>query len=78
MSTTNLKVNCPHCKKQVRWHDSEQYRPFCSERCQQIDLGSWANEEYSIPVTTNEQWSESDSHPPLANDTENGNDPTLQ
>ena len=22
--------------------------PFCSERCQQLDLGRWLNEEYSI------------------------------
>ncbi len=24
--------------------------PFCSERCQSIDLGRWANEEYRIPA----------------------------
>jgi len=24
--------------------------PFCSERCRQIDLGKWLNEEYSVPV----------------------------
>ena len=26
------------------------YFPFCSERCQSIDLGRWANEEYRIPA----------------------------
>lgn len=25
--------------------------PFCSERCQQIDLGRWLNESYSFPST---------------------------
>ena len=24
--------------------------PFCSERCRQIDLGRWMNEEYSVPI----------------------------
>lgn len=24
--------------------------PFCSERCRQIDLGSWLGESYSMPV----------------------------
>lgn len=23
--------------------------PFCSDRCRQIDLGRWFNEEYSLP-----------------------------
>jgi hypothetical protein len=27
-----------------------RYRPFCSERCKQIDLGAWAAEQYTIPV----------------------------
>jgi len=26
------------------------YRPFCSKKCQLIDLGEWANEEKAIPV----------------------------
>lgn len=25
------------------------YRPFCSERCKQIDLGAWADEQYKVP-----------------------------
>jgi hypothetical protein len=32
--------------------------PFCSERCQLIDLGSWANEEYRIPVVDQEPGAE--------------------
>jgi endogenous inhibitor of DNA gyrase (YacG/DUF329 family) len=24
------------------------WRPFCSERCQTIDLGNWASEEYRL------------------------------
>jgi uncharacterized protein len=26
------------------------HMPFCSERCQLIDLGRWLSEEISIPV----------------------------
>jgi endogenous inhibitor of DNA gyrase (YacG/DUF329 family) len=25
-----------------------KFRPFCSERCKQIDLGAWASEKYVI------------------------------
>ncbi len=26
------------------------YKPFCSRRCSQLDLGKWLNEAYFIPV----------------------------
>lgn len=42
-------VNCPQCGKAVEWIAENRYRPFCSERCQLIDLGAWANEEYRVP-----------------------------
>ncbi|MCB0387007.1 MAG: DNA gyrase inhibitor YacG, partial [Bdellovibrionales bacterium] len=25
------------------------FRPFCSHRCQILDLGQWADEKYTIP-----------------------------
>ncbi|MGE3541053.1 MAG: DNA gyrase inhibitor YacG [Candidatus Tectimicrobiota bacterium] len=53
---------CPHCTRQVQWPDTPTY-PFCSERCQLIDLGLWANEEYRIPgerLTEEERWSGTD------------------
>ena len=40
---------CPMCREIVQW-DGNDYRPFCSERCQLIDLGSWATEQYRVPV----------------------------
>ncbi|WP_336367072.1 DNA gyrase inhibitor YacG [Marinobacter sp. C2H3] len=43
-------VQCPTCKQSVEWDDANRYRPFCSERCQLIDLGAWANEEYRVPA----------------------------
>ena len=43
-------VACPGCAKKVEWTDKNPYRPFCSERCKQIDLGAWAEEKYTIPA----------------------------
>lgn len=44
-------VNCPTCQKQTEWSTDNPYRPFCSERCKLIDIGKWASEEYTIPVS---------------------------
>lgn len=46
-------VNCPSCKKLVMWASSSEFRPFCSKRCQLIDLGQWANEENRLPAGAN-------------------------
>ena len=55
--TSPVKVNCPTCKIIVEWHRKSEYRPFCSDRCQKIDLGAWANEEYGIATEPTEEWS---------------------
>lgn len=47
-------VNCPTCQTEVLWHKESKYRPFCSERCQLIDLGEWANEEKRIASVEDE------------------------
>jgi uncharacterized protein len=36
---------CPQCSKATQ----QDFRPFCSKRCQQLDLGKWLNESYAIP-----------------------------
>lgn len=41
-------VDCPTCGKKVEWIEPNKFRPFCSERCKQIDLGAWAEEKYKI------------------------------
>jgi endogenous inhibitor of DNA gyrase (YacG/DUF329 family) len=43
-------VECPQCGKKVEWTEKNPFRPFCSERCKQIDLGAWAAEKYVIPA----------------------------
>lgn len=47
-----LVVPCPTCHKSVKWLPENTYRPFCSKRCQLIDLGEWAAEEKAIPSET--------------------------
>ena len=55
------KVNCPQCGALVEWSEKSTYRPFCSERCKQIDLGAWAEEKYTIPVEEQTELSEEDN-----------------
>ncbi|WP_206485033.1 DNA gyrase inhibitor YacG [Thalassotalea sp. G2M2-11] len=43
-----LKVSCPTCEKQIIWQVENEFRPFCSKRCQLIDLGDWAEENHKI------------------------------
>ena len=37
---------CPVCGKSA----AEPLRPFCSERCRQVDLGRWLSGGYAIPA----------------------------
>lgn len=46
---TPLVLACRRCGEMTTWHNNP-FRPFCSERCKLIDLGAWANEDYSIPA----------------------------
>ena len=41
-----LEVACPQCRKPVVWSPESAYRPFCSKRCQLLDLGAWAEESH--------------------------------
>lgn len=36
---------CKTCGKA----EEEKYRPFCSARCAQIDLGKWLNGSFVVP-----------------------------
>jgi endogenous inhibitor of DNA gyrase (YacG/DUF329 family) len=41
-------VRCPICKRESDSSTANKFRPFCSERCQLVDLGTWAGEGYRI------------------------------
>ena len=45
-------VKCPTCGDNVVWSASSPFRPFCSERCKNVDLGAWASERYAIADDT--------------------------
>jgi len=55
MTEAIRSVNCPRCRKPVRWGAESPFRPFCSERCKTIDLGAWAEEEYRVAVKESDQ-----------------------
>jgi uncharacterized protein len=55
-------MRCPTCQREIEWADSP-WRPFCSERCQLIDLGRWATGEFRIPQASGNDPSE---HEPSA------------
>lgn len=42
-------VKCPICGKASVWSPENRWRPFCSQRCRQIDLGAWASDQYRVP-----------------------------
>lgn len=62
MSEDIILVSCPTCGAEVKWEPQSKFRPFCSKRCQLIDLGEWAEEEKFIPsdgqITDSDDWSE--------------------
>jgi endogenous inhibitor of DNA gyrase (YacG/DUF329 family) len=38
-------MTCPICDKDT----DPKYRPFCSRRCADVDLGRWLKGSYAIP-----------------------------
>jgi len=46
MSEPRPERKCVVCSKP----QDDKFRPFCSKRCADIDLGRWLNEEYAIPT----------------------------
>jgi endogenous inhibitor of DNA gyrase (YacG/DUF329 family) len=38
-------MNCPICRKPLK----PAFRPFCSRRCADLDLGRWMTGAYAIP-----------------------------
>ena len=45
MKTT---VKCPECGNEAEFSPKNEHRPFCSRRCQLLDLGAWASEDRKI------------------------------
>jgi endogenous inhibitor of DNA gyrase (YacG/DUF329 family) len=49
---TAKTVKCPTCGGDSIYAPSNRWRPFCSQRCKEIDLGAWANEGFRVPEET--------------------------
>lgn len=45
-------VRCPACGGDSIYASSNRYRPFCSERCKDLDMGAWAAEHFRMPTET--------------------------
>ncbi len=66
------QAKCPMCEKRP---GVPEYRPFCSKRCADVDLGKWLGGNYAIPavepaddfgaeaaeLAENENWQSNDS-----------------
>jgi hypothetical protein len=52
----NSQKKCPNCGKPAL----PKFRPFCSTRCSQLDLASWFNEDYRMPVVETDDFDEDD------------------
>lgn len=48
-SAAERTVRCPQCGGPSVYAPRNAFRPFCSERCRQIDLGVWASDGYRVP-----------------------------
>lgn len=58
-------MTCPICGKETE----AKYKPFCSRRCADVDLGRWLKGSYAIPVTEEEAQDDrpddsGEEHPP--------------
>ena len=43
-------VRCPACGGASVYSTNNPFRPFCSERCKDIDFGAWASEAFRVPT----------------------------
>ena len=50
-------MTCPICQKET----DRKYRPFCSKRCADIDLGRWLNGSYANPAEEDDLPDEADA-----------------
>jgi uncharacterized protein len=59
-----LTVRCPACGRKAVYAPSNVWRPFCSERCRDQDLGAWASERFRIAAEQPDETDAPSQHPP--------------
>jgi len=52
MNNVVKTLKCPICKKLAQ---DNKYKPFCSKRCADVDLGNWFSEKYAIEVVERDE-----------------------
>ena len=52
-------MTCPICREPTQ----KDFRPFCSRRCADIDLGRWMLGSYAIPADDDDDRPEAPAHP---------------
>jgi endogenous inhibitor of DNA gyrase (YacG/DUF329 family) len=58
-------VTCPICARET----DPKYRPFCSRRCADVDLGRWVTGAYVLPAEpADDQQDDADAPRPLPPD----------
>ena len=57
LRAVRMAAKCPICGKP----GTADYRPFCSKRCADIDLGRWLKEGYRVPADEQPAEDEPDS-----------------
>lgn len=62
--SSSRTVRCPTCQGDSVYAPSNPYRPFCSERCKQIDLGAWADEGFRVAAAPEPDEGLDDNLPP--------------
>jgi len=58
-------VDCPACRGPSVYAPSNPYRPFCSRRCREADLGAWASESYRVEAVRPPQDEDAVIEPPV-------------
>ncbi len=49
-SIPEKQVRCPACGGDSLYSIKNPFRPFCSERCKNLDFGAWASEAFRVPT----------------------------
>ncbi len=53
-------MTCPICDRET----DAKYRPFCSRRCADVDLGRWLTGSYAIPAEAIDDENPAEIDPP--------------
>lgn len=48
------QLKCAICRDPIA-REGNKYFPFCSSKCQMVDLSRWFNEEYTLPAPLTER-----------------------